>query len=228
MELELRLSCTNPSIWKLPDILMVIWVWPKYVIHMWFYIISIHVTFSILPKFIISSGNVICDMMLQKVSSWQELHRACFNIKMVSHWYRKSHSGVKTASRSSYLQVIHKIILSPFSYTGMITALYCSSTFITVTSWWTWWHLKSLAERASNAENVSDCLLNCLFRHRSQKTSKLRATVPREGNPPVTGGFPSQRASDTENVFIWLHDMWIRAWGPGDPQRSPNQLTING
>ena len=24
-----------------------------------------------------------------------------------------------------------------------------------------------------------------------------------EGNPPVTGGFPSQRASITENVFIW-------------------------
>ena len=24
-----------------------------------------------------------------------------------------------------------------------------------------------------------------------------------EGNPPVTGGFPSQRASNTENVSIW-------------------------
>ena len=49
-----------------------------------------------------------------------------------------------------------------------------------------------------------DCLLNCLFRRRSKKTSTLLATALFEGNPPVTGGFPSQRTSDTENVSIWL------------------------
>ena len=38
-----------------------------------------------------------------------------------------------------------------------------------------------------------DCLLNRLFRNRSKKTSKLRVTCLCEGNPPVTGGFPSQR-----------------------------------
>ena len=134
LAMELRISCTNQSVWKLPDILMVIWVWPKHVIDIWFYITSIHVTFSILPKFIISRCNVICDMMLQKVSTCQEFCGACFNIKMVCHWYRKSHCGVKTASRSSYLQVIHKIILSSFSFTGMIASLYYSSTFITLTS----------------------------------------------------------------------------------------------
>ena len=31
-----------------------------------------------------------------------------------------------------------------------------------------------------------------------------------EGNPPVTGGFPSQRASNTENISIWWrHHVWI-------------------
>ena len=55
-----------------------------------------------------------------------------------------------------------------------------------------------------------DCLLNLLFRRGSKKTSKLRVTGLCEGNPPVTGGFPSQRASDTENVSIW----W-RHHGPG-------------
>ena len=39
-----------------------------------------------------------------------------------------------------------------------------------------------------------DCLLNRLFRHRSKKTSKLHVTGLCEGNPPVTDGFPSQRA----------------------------------
>ena len=37
-----------------------------------------------------------------------------------------------------------------------------------------------------------DCLLNRLSRRRSNKTSKLGVTCLCEGNPPVTGGFPSQ------------------------------------
>ena len=42
------------------------------------------------------------------------------------------------------------------------------------------------------------CLLNCLFRHRSKKTSTLLVTALCEGNPSVTGGFSSHRASKTE------------------------------
>ena len=48
-----------------------------------------------------------------------------------------------------------------------------------------------------------DCLLNRLFRHRSNKASKLRVTGLCEGNSPVTGEFPAQRASNAENVSIW-------------------------
>ena len=36
-----------------------------------------------------------------------------------------------------------------------------------------------------------------------RKTSKLHVTGLREGNSPVTGGFPTQRASNAENVSIW-------------------------
>ena len=43
-----------------------------------------------------------------------------------------------------------------------------------------------------------DCLLNRLFRHRSKKTIKLCLTGLCEGNPPATGGFSSQRASNAE------------------------------
>ena len=51
-----------------------------------------------------------------------------------------------------------------------------------------------------------DCLLNCLFRRRSKKTSKLRVTGLCEGNSPVTGEFLAQKASNTENVSIsWRH-----------------------
>ena len=48
-----------------------------------------------------------------------------------------------------------------------------------------------------------DSLLNCLFRRRSKKTSKLRYTGLCYGNLPMTGDFPAQRASNAENVSIW-------------------------
>ena len=51
-----------------------------------------------------------------------------------------------------------------------------------------------------------NCLLNCLFRRRSKKTSKLRITGLCEGNSPVTSEFPAQKASNVENVSIsWCH-----------------------
>ena len=47
------------------------------------------------------------------------------------------------------------------------------------------------------------CLLNCLLRHGSKKTSKPRVAGHCEGTPPMTGGLPWQRASNAENVSIW-------------------------
>ena len=49
--------------------------------------------------------------------------------------------------------------------------------------------------RVSNHQRF-DCLVNCLFRRRSKKTSKLHVTCLCEGNSPVTGEFPTQRASN--------------------------------
>ena len=48
-----------------------------------------------------------------------------------------------------------------------------------------------------------DSLFNRLFRRRLKKTSKLRVTGLCEGNSPVTGEFPAQRASNLENVSLW-------------------------
>ena len=52
-------------------------------------------------------------------------------------------------------------------------------------------------------------MFKCLFRFRSKKTSKVHVTGLCEGNSPVTGEFPTQRASNAENVSIW--------WGHHDP-----------
>ena len=68
-------------------------------------------------------------------------------------------------------------------------------------------------ERDSVSNHQShDFLFNCLFRRRSQKTSKLRVTGLCAGNSPVTGEFPAQRASNAENVSIWWRHYDLIGW----------------
>ena len=72
---------------------------------------------------------------------------------------------------------------------------------------------------------------NCVIKMTSQwapfvlahikENIKTRVTGLCEGNPPVTGGFPSQRASNAENIAMWSRhhdDMFTRirsvdVWG---------------
>ena len=55
-----------------------------------------------------------------------------------------------------------------------------------------------------------DCLLNRVFGHRWNKTSKLRVTGLSVGNIPVTGEFPAQMASNAENGSnSWRHHIKI-------------------
>ena len=65
----------------------------------------------------------------------------------------------------------------------------------------------SLQWRHNEGDGVSNyqphhCLINCLLRRRSKKTSKLRVTGLCVGNSPVTGEFIAQMASNAENVSI--------------------------
>ena len=79
---------------------------------------------------------------------------------------------------------------------------------------WThlWWDITVtlICAMVSQITSVSIvCLFNRLFRRISKKTSKLRFTGLMGENSPVTAGFPSQRASNAENISIWWrhHDM---------------------
>ena len=58
-----------------------------------------------------------------------------------------------------------------------------------------------------------DCLFNRLCRRRSKKISKLRVTGLCEGNPPGTGGFPSQRPVVQKifpfnNAIMYILSIW--------------------
>ena len=64
-----------------------------------------------------------------------------------------------------------------------------------------------------------DCLLHRLFRHRSKKISKFRFTGLSDGNPSVTVGFASQRASNAENVSIWRRHHVISTTAAGDIEK---------
>ena len=69
-----------------------------------------------------------------------------------------------------------------------------------------YWESKTLQWHYNDRDGVSNhrrvnCLLNCLFWHRWKKTSKLCVT----SLCYVTGGFPSHRASNVENVSIWWY-----------------------
>ena len=72
-----------------------------------------------------------------------------------------------------------------------------------------WRHNEHGGSGVSNDWCLDGLLLNHLFRHRSKKTSRFRVTGLCGGNSPVTGEFPtqcefpSQRASNAENVSIW-------------------------
>ena len=63
------------------------------------------------------------------------------------------------------------------------------------------------------------CILNCLFRCRSKKTSKICVTGLCVGNSPLIGEFPTQMASNAEDVSIWWchHEgyVFISKSGPG-------------
>ena len=87
-----------------------------------------------------------------------------------------------------------------------------------------WRHIKH--DGVSNHRRL-DCLLNCLFRRRSKKTSKFRVTGLCEGNSPVSGEFPAQRASNAENVSIWWEILPFRGfWSRKTPLFQPKSLIL--
>ena len=93
---------------------------------------------------------------------------------------------------------------------------------VDITSWKLRTAYLALQWRHNERDGVSNhrrlhCLYNCWFRHRSKKTSKLSVTGLCAGNSPVTSEFPSQKASNAENVSLWWrhHAIEIQNWYSG-------------
>ena len=96
---------------------------------------------------------------------------------------------VNIASRMDSTGVLQRIqvLLDGAQCTGLVTSL----------------HWRHNGHDSVSNQHPHYCLLNCLFRRRSKKISKLRVTGLCVGNSPGTGEFPAQMASKAENVSIW-------------------------
>ena len=94
----------------------------------------------------------------------------------------------------------------------------------------------SLQWRHNGRDSVSnhqphDCLLNCLFRRRLKKTSKLRVTGHCAGNSLGTGEFPAQMASNAEmfpfdDVIMLRGPKWQPRWATVYPKKYAHGFVV--
>ena len=130
-----------------------------------------------------------------------------FNIRMTSYQYRKFQCGDKTTLRPSYLH-------NGISYAGKMTSLYwigaqdipeelgqhniwCSSAprFTSVSVHYSDVIMSAMVSEITGVSIV--CSTVCADADQRKHPSSVW------GNPPVPGGFPSQRASNAENVPLY-------------------------
>ena len=91
-------------------------------------------------------------------------------------------------------------IYAPVSEIHRLASVHC----ITMTLWWARWRLKSPASRLCTQPFVQA---------QNKESIKLRVTGFCEGNPPVAGEIPAQRASNAEIVSIWWrHHAQANCW----------------
>ena len=79
--------------------------------------------------------------------------------------------------------------------------IYINWCYYMITAYWLMILMMSHEQQGVSYHQQLDCCFNSFFR----RTSKLCITVPLWGNPLVSGGFPSQRTSNAEHIFMSWH-----------------------
>ena len=100
-------------------------------------------------------------------------------------------SGMRSFDVSIVLKCETMFIISSIRYTSTFTSRASSQ------------HYNDVIMSAMASQIISLTIVYCLFRRRSEKTSKLRVTGLCAGNSPMSGYFSAQMASNEENVSIW-------------------------
>ena len=169
-------------------------------------------TFSALPVICVENSPVIGEFPLKKpvTLSFDVSFDLRPNTRLSKQWRRRS---FETPSRSvwrhcnGFVSVILQTL--PIVASSLPSFHIVHYSFVT----WAWWCLKSLAIRlfvqnfVQNNNKGTRLSVQKLVQCNSKGTSKFHITGLWEGNPTVTGGFPSQRISNAETVFMsWRHN----------------------
>ena len=109
------------------------------------------------------------------------------------------------STRASWIDAVLSTYISVSSYLWVDTKGFVPSLpeWCMIIFFWPLHWLHNERDGVSNHQ-PHDRLRNRLFRCRSKKKTKLRVTGLGAGNSTGTGEFRGQRASNAENVSIWL------------------------
>ena len=144
---------------------------------------------------------------------WHISRNVAVNIKKASDWHVYQNSQV-LCNADLIIKNNYRLITSSRNLLGKLCdwitfPAYCPNYVVHIC-----YTSNTLRWRHNERDGVSnhqphDCLLNRLFKAQIKETSKLRVTGLYAGNSTVTGEFPEQRASNSENVSIWWrhHDI---------------------
>ena len=129
-------------------------------------------------------------------------------------YYRTTYLNTTSYNINDWHSISSLSVQMPIITTSLFMACgrhICESIYQTMRTFpWQWRH--NGREGVSNHRRFY-CLLKCLFRHRSKKTSKLRVNGLCEGNSPVTVNSPHKRPV-TRKMFSF-HDVNMSAcWQP--------------
>ena len=135
-------------------------------------------------RFNFSCRSCICARKLRVVDSFSWCCKCKFVCNDDGH-YAMKHTQLHTGSSILSLRDVTNTLEPPYN--------------IQLSQW-----RHNECDGISNHQRLH-CLLNYFFFFgcRSKKTSKLHITGLCEGNLPLTGEFPAQRASNAENASIW-------------------------
>ena len=130
---------------------------------------------------------------------WWKWSKACHHHHQIHHSQYMIHSIIYWHLYLYYCYHIFDVVVIIISICFIaILLIFVKIIVIVITLQW----------RHNEQDSVSNhqphnCLLSCLFRPGSNKTSKLRVTGLCAGNSPETGELPAQMPSNAENVSIW-------------------------
>ena len=151
------------------------------------------------------------------IEVWYDWCYCCYD----EGFYRKPRPILKMISHESYFNNSEHLCGESIGHTGTPKRGWVTDTKTERSSWWLPWSSLgtlrlefkvssddqgTLQWRHNVRDGVSnhqphDCLLNCPFRRRSNKTSKLCVTGLCTGNSLVTGEFPHNKGLVTRKMF---------------------------